>query len=91
MFAAVTGYIALFTVGCKQSTIKIYDSLLAGGLPRHTLKLIADLMQYKSKAITVEYVNTQEQKGSNDCGLFALAFIASICNAVSQVFDQKVM
>ena len=71
-------WIAISTVGCKPSPIKIYDSLLAGGVSRHTQKLIADLMQCKSKAITIEYEDVQEQKGSNDCGLFAIAFITSI-------------
>ena len=87
-------WIAISTVGCKPSSIKIYDSLLAGGVSRHTQKLIADLMQCKSKAITIEYVDVQEQKGSNDCGLFAIAFVTSICNGVdpvSQLYDQKQM
>ena len=34
----------------------------------------------QTKSLTVEFVDVQKQKGGSDCGLFALAFIASICN-----------
>ena len=63
-------WIAVSTVGCKPSTLKVCD--------KRSLKLVADLMQTKS--LTVEFVDVQKQKGGSDCGLFALAFIASICN-----------
>ena len=43
------------------------------GLPKHIQKLVADLMQCKDKEITLEFVDVQEQRGSSDCGLFALA------------------
>ena len=36
----------------------------------------------------------QEQRGSSDCGLFALAFITSVCCGVdpaSQTYSQKEM
>ena len=77
MFVAITGFVC---------------GLLSGGVSRHTQKLIADLMQSKSMAITIEYVEVQKQKGSNDCGPLALAFVTSICNGVdpaSQLYDQK--
>lgn len=51
-------------------------------------------MQCKRSAITIEYVNVQIQRGSNDCGLFALAFVTSLCNREVpsiQWYDQKAM
>ena len=37
-------WVALSTVGCQLSTIRVYNSL-GGRLPKHCLKLVADLMQ----------------------------------------------
>ena len=36
-------------------------------------------MHSAGKQITVQYVNVQYQKGSQDCGLFAIAFACGIC------------
>lgn len=86
-------WIAVSTVGCEPSTIKVYDSL-GGRLPKRSLKLVADLMQTREKLLTVEFVDVQKQRGGSDCGLFALAFIASICNSQdpsSLVYDQSAM
>ncbi|KAL5509715.1 hypothetical protein EMCRGX_G005133 [Ephydatia muelleri] len=61
-------------------TINVYDSL--NGTLTETLKqIIADLMHSVGKQITVQYVNVQFQKGSQDCGLFAIAFACEICFA----------
>eukprot|EP00731_Ephydatia_muelleri_P021349 Em0013g1076a len=38
-----------------------------------------DLMHSAGKQITVQYVSVQYQKGSQDCGLFAIAFACEIC------------
>ena len=87
-------WLALSTVGCKQSTIKVFDSLQGGGLPKHTMKLVADLMQCQDKQITLEFVDVQEQRGSSDCGLFAIAFITSVCCGVDPAtlnYNQKAM
>ena len=34
----------------------------------------------KGKELTIEFVNVHKQGGGSDCGLFALAFITSVCN-----------
>ena len=59
-------------------TINVYDSL--NGTLTETLRQIsADLMHSVGKQITVQYGNVQYQKGSQDCGLFAIAFACEIC------------
>ena len=86
-------WIAISTVGCKPSTVQVYDSL-GGRLPKGSLKLVADLMQTKAKTLSIEFVDVQKQEGGSDCGLFALAFIASICNGddpTKLVYDQSSM
>ena len=73
--------------------LSTYNSL-GGRLPKHCLKLVADLMQSREKSVIVEFVDVQEQKGANDCGLFALAYITSICNGqdpATLLYDQAAM
>ena len=51
-------------------------------------------IRYKGDTITISYNNVQWQSGTNDCGLFAIAFAATICsgkNAATKVFDQALM
>lgn len=87
-------WLALSTVWCAQSTVKVFDSLQGGGLPKHTMKLVADLMQSQDKQITFEFVDVKQQRGSSDCGLFALAFITSVCGGVDPAihnYNQKAM
>ena len=51
-------------------------------------------MQSKQKEGVIEYVDVQEQRGASDCGLFALAFIISICNGIdpaSHSYQQAAM
>ncbi len=86
-------WLALSTIGCQQSAIRVYDSM-GGRLPKATLKLVADLLQSGDKAITIEFVDVQQQRESNDCGLFALAFITSLCCGVEPstvIYQQNAM
>ena len=86
-------WLALSTVGCQPSEICVFDSL-GGQLPQKRIKLVADLLQSKEKELTLEYVNVQKQRGGSDCGLFALAFITSVCNGedpAKRLYDQAAM
>ena len=86
-------WIAVSTVGCQPSTIKVFDSL-GGRLPKRSLKLVADLMQSQEKQLSIEFIDVQKQRGGSDCGLFSLVFITSICNGqdpAKQVYDQTAM
>lgn len=45
-------------------------------------------------AITIHYCDVQWQSGYNDCGLFAIAFAASLCageSPTNKTFDQSAM
>ena len=68
------------TVGCQKACIKIFDCNGGKELPKSTLKLISDLLQTQENQFSVEFVDVQMQEGSHDCGLFAVAYITSICN-----------
>ena len=64
-------WIAFSTVGCKASTIKVFDSLgmNRSKLPNHTLKVIARLMQCNERSIAIEFVDVQQEEAADDCGL----------------------
>ena len=73
-------WIALSTVGCQKACIKIFGCNGGKELPKPRLKLISTLLQTQENQFSVEFVDVQMQEGSHDCGLFALAYITSICN-----------
>ena len=86
-------WICVSTVGCKPSTVNVYNSL-HGSLDTHTQKLVADLMQSQKKHIEVRYADVQWQSRVNDCGLFAIAFATSICSGIDPTtitFEQPIM
>ena len=72
--------ITISTIGCKASTVNVYDSM-HGNLPTSVQRLVADLVQCPECAITVQYIDVQWQSGGTDCGFFALAFATSLCSS----------
>ncbi len=86
-------WIAVSTIGCKLDHVLVYDSLHYP-LSSRTHKVVADLLQTKSKKLTFDLANVQYQSGTNDCGLFALAFCTTKCfggNPVNILYDQTKM
>ena len=70
-----------------------YDSLQLR-LNSSLKRIVVDLMFYQRKGIRIEYVNMQQHKGPNDCGLFAIATATALCNGVDPnqlEFNQKLM
>ena len=66
------------TISASNSAehVEAYDSLNATKVSEQTLKLIN---RYHGSSCTVKLMNMQQQKGSKDCGLFAIATATSIC------------
>ena len=86
--------ITISNIGCEPGHIDVYDSLHINQLPSDTKKVIADLLHHTGKAITIHYFDVQWQSGYNNCGLFAIAFAASLCTgeyATNKTFDQSAM
>ena len=77
-------WITVSTIGCRPGQVKVYDSLHMN-LTSSVKKTLAELLQAKSKKITIEYMDTQIQKGSCDCGLFAIATATALCHAQNPV------
>jgi len=74
-------WITVSNIQCKDNTIKIYDSLNSSRLEA-SVKFscqVAALLNCQSSGIRVENVNILQQKGSSDCGLFAITCATSLC------------
>ncbi len=65
-------WITISTLNCQPGTVHVYDSMQLG-LNSSLKRIVADLMFYKGKKITIKYMHIQQQKGASDCGLFAIA------------------
>ena len=79
------------TVGCLPGAINVYDSMHLGVLT--SVKVIADMFSDR-KFITIRQVHVQQQMGGSDCGLFAIANAAAVCNGKDPgtlVYNQKQM
>ena len=71
-------WLTISTIGCKPSTVKVYDSLYST-LPTQTKDQICALLASKEPTIDLIHVNVQTQPNGSDCGLFTLAFATALC------------
>ena len=78
-------WITVSTIGCQPGVVNIYDSIPSCGVPTHTKEQIAAIIFNQDKEVTLEFQAVQSQRGSNDCGLFALAFATSLCSGESSI------
>ena len=72
--------------GNPKDTITIYDSLYGDISPSYRAKFlrqIAYMVMATSSQITLQWADTQKQKGTSDCGLFAIAAATSLCYGIS--------
>ena len=86
-------WITVSTVGCPPSAINVYDSMHLG-VSTSVKKVIADMMFSDRKYITIRQVHVQQQIGGSDCGLFAIANAAAVCNGKDPgtlVYNKKQM
>ena len=74
-------WIAVSTIGCQYSHIKVYDSLYHD-MPTRTKDQICSLLGCTESSIKLDYVNVQLQSNSSDCGLFSLAFTTALCAGI---------
>ena len=91
---ASSHWITVSTIGCCFGEINIFDSMLHKDLPDRTKEKIASLLYSPLKKISLKFHPVQRQRGSNDCGLFALAFATSLCNGTcptEMMYTQKSM
>ena len=72
-------WVTVSTIGCKDSEIFVYISQTSF-LTTSLTKQITSLLATPKKNITVMYVDVQMQDGNSNCGLFVVAFAATLAN-----------
>ena len=77
-----TGYdhwVTVSTIGCREGEINAYNSLPPTPTA-HLKNQIAALLATPRSSIRMNYIDTQMQCGSVDCGIFAIAFALTLAN-----------
>ena len=78
------------TIGCPEGVVKLYDSFYTS-LSSKTATIIAQLLRHKHLSITVQVMNVSKQIGTQDCALFAIAYLVALAfneDPTAVVFDQ---
>ena len=81
------------TLGCQAGEVNLYDSLYTS-VSTDTAVIIAQLIQSTKPSITVHVMNVARQTGSQDCALFAIAYMTSLAHGKDPtvvVYDQNDM
>lgn len=69
-------WITLSTIGCQEGMVNVYDSMFTD-VDDETQKAIRKV--FNESSISFSLPKVQRQKGTNDCGLFAIAFATKLC------------
>ena len=84
-------WVLISTIGCGKGEVELYDSLQQ--TPRLcTQTVIARYLKSPSNTIKIKLVNVALQKGSTDCGLYAIAMMTSIAHKEDPayvIYDQQ--
>ena len=87
-------WIVASTVGCTLNQVKVYDSLFTY-CDKETESILFSLFQWnKSSKLVITVSRSQKQKGTVDCGLFAIANATAIAhgkNPSKLRYKQEVM
>ena len=86
-------WVVVSTVGCKKDEIEVYDSLqMQPNL--YTRTVIAQYLRSQSHSFKIKVANVATQKGSTDCGLYAIAMMTSLAyneNPSNLIYNQQDM
>ena len=85
-------WITVSSIGCPPSVVRVYDSM-AMPLTLSVKNVIAEIM-HSEKDFHIQYVACQQQRGIDDCALFAIANATTLCcggNPATAVYHQAVM
>lgn len=71
-------WVTVSNIGCSRNHYNVYDSI-RGDLSSRAKEQLCALIFSSAKEITLDFPNVQCQRGGSDCGLFSIAFTASLC------------
>ena len=84
-------WVVMSTIGCPDGEVEIYDSLqLTPNLDTQTV--IPRYLNSQLPSIKIKVANVALQKGSSDCGLYAIAMITSLANndnPINMLYNQQ--
>ena len=81
-------WIVASTIGCQPGEIKIFDSLYKS-IDLATITLISTI--FRKEITTLHLEDSQQQQGSCDCGVFAIATTTALAHGVTPTFKQEAM
>ena len=88
-------WVLVSTVGCyTPSVVYLYDSLFSGRIAALVQKQIASIIYEEGTSFKVIVPNVQHQINSDDCGVYAIAFLVSLLHGLNPsnlTFDRKLM
>ena len=71
---------------CNPNEVELFDSLqdhtLSGGPDCSITQQVCAIMNSSANTVTIKVVNVQQQCGSTQCGLFALAYAVDLCRDI---------
>ena len=72
-------WLVVSSIGIKKDgEVYVYDSMYCNTTPE-VKKIVAAILFTKLPRITLNFVHVQMQCGTQDCGLFAIAFATALC------------
>ena len=86
-------WVVATTIYCDRHEVAVYDSLFAF-LDKETKEIVEILFSSDTGKLIIKMARCQKQKGSKDCGLYAIAIATSLCfgsRPTKQVFRQDLM
>ena len=76
-------WITISTSGCLPGEVNVFDSMPSTDLPKRAKEQIASIIYTPKHKFILNFQATQTQVGSNDCGVFSIAFATSVCAGVN--------
>ena len=86
-------WVVATTINCDKNEVVVYDSLFAF-LDKESIQVVENLFTCNNVKPSIKMVKCQRQKGSKDCGVFAIAIATSLgfgLRPTRQVFKQDLM
>ena len=87
-------WVLISTFDTEANTVRLYDSTNACYLNDRMKKAIANLVKADGDLLKVEFIHSDEQTNSYDCGIYAIANMVALANGMNpsnMVFDVEQM
>ena len=86
-------WIVISTIGCDKEEVSVYDSPYPS-INNSTQTIIGRLLFTKSTDFKINMMNVAKQKGSTDCGLYAIAILTYLAfdnDPTTVIFNQAAL